>query len=53
MSPQQRYEFLYRNSRAPKDRPEGAAIQFFVIRDHYLGIRLVAAKDHVAPFLPA
>ena len=36
----------------PQDRSQGAAIQFLVIRDHYLGKRFVAAEHHVAPFLP-
>jgi len=53
MSSQQRDEFLYRNPRSPKDRSQGTAIQFFVIRDHYLSKRLIASKHHVASLLPS
>ncbi len=52
ISPHQLDEFLNRNSRSPKNRSQGAAIQLLVIRDDYLGKRLVAAKNYVAPFLP-
>ena len=53
MLSQQRNELLCRNSGATKDRSQGAAIQFFVIRDYDLGKRLIAAKHRVAPLLPA
>ena len=51
MLSQQRNELVHRNSRTAEDRSQGAAIQFFVIRDHDLGKRQVPAKYHVAPFL--
>ena len=50
---QQCNELFYGNSRAAEDRTQGAAIQFFVVRDYDLGKWLVAAKYHVTPFLPA
>ena len=52
-SSQQGNKLVYVNCGSAKDSPQGTTIQFFVIRDYHLGVRLVAAKYHVAPFLTA
>lgn len=52
-SSQPRNELLHRNSRTAQDCSQRAAIQFFVIRNYDVAKRLVAAKYHVTPLLPA